>query len=136
MDNVKKIKSSQKIIEHILGSPTKISHTTKTKYDLDKKKFSEIILNLEQMHIRSGILSLDFNLDLSKYEELYYNVINDLFSLLYPKEAVEIINFYLYSRKSPEGNDVILKDLEGNEIILENPSQLYNIVQNIVNGTR
>jgi hypothetical protein len=83
-----------------------------------------------------GILSLDFDLDLSKYEELYYNVINDLLSLMYPKEAIEIINFYLYSRTSPEGDNVVLKDIEGNEIILENSSQLYNIIQNIVNGAR
>jgi hypothetical protein len=136
MDNVEKIKSSQKIVEHVLGSTTKVSHRTKTKYDLDKKKFENIILNLEQISARSGILSLDFDLDLSKYEELYYNVINDLLSLMYPKEAIEIINFYLYSRTSPEGDNVVLKDIEGNEIILENSSQLYNIIQNIVNGAR
>jgi hypothetical protein len=33
-------------------------------------------------------------------------------------------------------DNVVLKDIEGNEIILENSSQLYNIIQNIVNGAR
>lgn len=136
MDNVEKIKSSQKIVEHVLGSTTKVSHRTKTKYDLDKKKFENIILNLEQIEIRSNIVTTDFNIDLSKYEDIYYAVIDDLFSLLYPKEAVDIINFYLYGRMSPEGDVVVLKDVDGNEIVIENPSQLYNVVQNILHGTR
>lgn len=135
MDNVEKIKSSQKIVEHVLGSQTKVSHRTKTKYDLDKKKFENIIFNLEQIEIRSNIITTDFSINLSKYEDIYYDVINDLFSLLYPKEAIDIINFYLYGRISPEGDVVVLKDVEGNEILIENPSQLYNIVQNILHGT-
>lgn len=138
MDNVEKIKSSQKIVEHVLGSQTKVSHRTKTKYDLDKKKFENIILNLEQLETRTNILINDFNLDLSKFEDIYYEVINNLFSLLYPKEVIDIINFYLYGRMSPEGDVVVLKDVEGNEIVVDNPSQLYNIVQNILHnyGTR
>jgi len=134
MDNVEKIKSSQKIIEHVLGSETKVSHRTKTKYDLDKKKFENIILNLEQLETRTNILINDFNLDLSKFEDIYYEVINNLFSLLYPKEVIDIINFYLYGRMTTEGDMVVLKDTEGNEILIENISQLYNVIQNIMNG--
>lgn len=134
MDNVEKIKSSQKIIEHVLGSETKVSHRTKTKYDLDKKKFENIILNLEQLETRTNILINDFNLDLSKFEDIYYEVINNLFSLLYPKEVIDIINFYLYGRMTTEGDIVVLKDTEGNEILIENISQLYNVIQNIMNG--
>lgn len=134
MDNIEKIKSSQKIIEHVLGSETKVSHRTKTKYDLDKKKFENIILNLEQLETRTNILINDFNLDLSKFENIYYEVINNLFSLLYPKEVIDIINFYLYGRMTTEGDIVVLKDTEGNEILIENISQLYNVIQNIMNG--
>lgn len=127
--NVEKIKSSKQIVEKVLGSEINLSHRTRTKYDLDKKKFEDVIINLEQIEIRSNLLQTEFEIDLSKYETLYYNVIDNLLELLYPKEAIQLIKFYLYGRISNSGETIYLKDDKGNDIILENTTQLYNIIQ-------
>ncbi len=130
--NVEKIKSSRQIVEKVLGSEVNLSHRNRTKYDLDKKRFENVILNLEQIELRSNLLQNEFEIDLSKYETIYYTIIDNLFELLYPKEAIQLIKFYLYGRISNEGEAVYLKDNKGNDIVLENITQLYNLVQNLL----
>ena len=94
-ENVNKVKSSKNIIEQVLKIPTELTHRTKTKNDLNKRKFDELILALENIEGRSMLLVEEFNLDLSKYEELYYVAINNLLDLLYPVDVVNLIKFYL-----------------------------------------
>lgn len=130
--NVEKIKSSRQIVEKVLGSEVNLSHRNRTKYDLDKKRFENVILNLEQIELRANLLQNEFEIDLSKYETIYYTIIDNLFELLYPKEAIQLIKFYLYGRISNEGEAVYLKDNKGNDIVLENITQLYNLVQNLL----
>lgn len=130
--NVEKIKSSKQIVEKVLGSEVNLSHRNRTKYDLDKKRFENVILNLEQIELRANLLQNEFEIDLSKYETIYYTIIDNLFELLYPKEAIQLIKFYLYGRISNEGEAVYLKDNKGNDIVLENITQLYNLVQNLL----
>lgn len=131
MDNIDKIKSSKKIIDQVLNTETKISHRTRTIHDINKKKFESIITNLEQIELRSHILNTDFSIDLSKYEDIYHNVIDNMFELLYSPEALKLIKFYLYGRIDANGESVRLEDTKGNEIPLDNITQLYNLIQNM-----
>lgn len=127
--NVSKIKNSQKIIEQVLQVPTNISHRSKTKSDIIKKKFEELILNLELLNNRSNLLFEEFNLDLEKYDELYYKVIYTLLDLTYSEQINNLIKFYLYGRIASDGSIIPILDSEGTEIFLQNPSDLYNLVQ-------
>lgn len=132
-ENVEKIKNNKKIIEQVLNIPTELTHRNKTKNDLIKKKFEELIITLEQIDNRSCLLNSDFSLNLINFEEPYYIIINNLLELLYPIEIVNLIKYYVYGRMDENGKIIPLTDNEGGEIILNNPGELYSLIQQILN---
>jgi hypothetical protein len=123
------IDDTKKSIDLILGSDTTLTRRKKTQADATRELFNKIIINLEQANTRSFLLSGDFQLDLTKYDEVFYEAIDDLITLHFGKEASELIFFYLYDRIDPEGNIQALVDNKGNEILLQNPDDLWMLLQ-------
>lgn len=131
-EKVEKVKNNKKIVEQILNVPLELTHRNKTKHDINKKKFEELILTLERLDNRTCLLNEEFVLDLTKFEESYYIVINNLLELLYTEDICNLIKFYVYGRLDDEGKVRPLIDNEGGEIVLNNPSELYNLIQQIL----
>jgi hypothetical protein len=77
------------------------------------------------------MLTIDLDIDLNKYDEVFYNVIDDLLILRFGKNIAEIIFFYVYDRIDEEGNIAGLRDAVGNSIVLENVHDLWHLIQNI-----
>jgi hypothetical protein len=123
------IDDTKKSIDLILGSDTTLTRRKKTQADATRELFNKIIINLEQANTRSFLLSGDFQLDLTKYDEVFYEAIDDLIILHFGKEASELIFFYIYDRIDPEGNIQALVDNKGNEILLQNPDDLWMLLQ-------
>lgn len=123
------IDDAKKSIDLILGSDTTLTRRKKTQVDVTRELFNKIIINLEQANTRSFLLSNDFHLDLTKYDDVFYEAIDNLIVLQFGKEASELIFFYLYDRIDPEGNIQSLVDPNGNEILLQNPDDLWMLLQ-------
>jgi hypothetical protein len=123
------IDDTKKSIDLILGSDTTLTRRKKTQVDVTRELFNKIIINLEQANTRSFLLSNDFHLDLTKYDDVFYEAIDNLIILQFGKEASELIFFYLYDRIDPEGNIQSLVDPNGNEILLQNPDDLWMLLQ-------
>ena len=123
------VDDAKKSIDLILGSDTTLTRRKKTQADATRELFNKIIINLEQANTRSFLLSGDFQLDLTKYDEVFYEAIDNLIILYFGKEASELIFFYLYDRIDPEGNIQSLVDPHGNEILLQNPDDLWMLLQ-------
>lgn len=123
------IDDAKKSIDLILGSDTTLTRRKKTQVDVTRELFNKIIINLEQANTRSFLLSGDFNLDLTKYDDVFYDAIDNLIILHFGKEASELIFFYLYDRINPEGNIQGLVDPNGTEIFLQNPDDLWMLLQ-------
>jgi hypothetical protein len=123
------IDDAKKSIDLILGSDTTLTRRKKTQVDVTRELFNKIIINLEQANTRSFLLSNDFHLDLTKYDDVFYEAIDNLIILQFGKEASELIFFYLYDRIDPEGNIQSLVDPNGNEILLQNPDDLWMLLQ-------
>jgi hypothetical protein len=123
------IDDAKKSIDLILGSDTTLTRRKKTQVDVTRELFNKIIINLEQANTRSFLLSNDFHLDLTKYDDVFYEAIDNLIILQFGKEASELIFFYLYDRIDPEGNIQSLVDPSGNEILLQNPDDLWMLLQ-------
>jgi hypothetical protein len=123
------IDDTKKSIDLILGSDTTLTRRKKTQADATRELFNKIIINLEQANTRSFLLSGDFQLDLTKYDDVFYEAIDNLIILHFGKEASELIFFYLYDRIDPEGNIQALVDNKGNEILLQNPDDLWMLLQ-------
>jgi hypothetical protein len=118
-------------LEDILNADFTVKRKKKTELDVNKELFSKIILTLERLNGRSNILASDLDIDLVKYDEVFYEVIDNLLLLNFGKEISEIVFFYVYDRIDPEGNITYLQDTNGNPVILETVNDLWYLIQNI-----
>jgi len=120
-------------IENIIGTDTTLKRKKKTEEDISKEAFEKIILTMEEIQVRGNILHADMKLDLYSYDEKFYEVIDRLFSLHFGREAAEVIFFYIYERLTPDGSINQLLDQDDNPIPLENPNDLWVLVNHIKN---
>jgi hypothetical protein len=121
----------KKSIDGIIGSDTFLKPKRKTEEDIQREKFETVIRLLEEIEVRSMILGNDLELDLSSYDEKFYQVIDGLLGLHFGKEANEVIFFYLYERFNPDGSMNSLIDKNDNRVELNSPSDLWEIVKQI-----
>jgi hypothetical protein len=127
-EDVEGIKQS---LENILNADFTVKRKKRTELDIERDLFFKIIMSLERLNNRSNILASDLDIDLVKYDEVFYEVIDNLLLMNFGKEIAEIIFFYVYDRIDLEGNITYLSDSAGNPVILENVNDLWYLIQNI-----
>lgn len=127
-EDIENIKQS---LGDILNADFKVKRKKRTELEIQKELFFKIVLNLEKLNIRSNMLTMDLDIDLNKYDEVFYDVVDDLLILRFGKDVAEIIFFYIYDRIDEEGNIAKLSDADGNSIVLENVHDLWHLIQNI-----
>ena len=127
-EDVEGIKQS---LQDILNVDFKVKRKKKTELDIQKDLFFKIIISLEKLNMRSNVLTVDLDIDLTKYDETFYDVLDNLLILHFGKNIAEIIFFYVYDRIDQEGNIASLRDSKGNSIVLENVYDLGHLIQNI-----
>jgi hypothetical protein len=119
-------------LEKIIGSDLGLKRKRKTEEDIQREIFEKFVIKLEQVNIRTAMLGNDFNLDLSRYDEDFYEIIDPLILLCFGKEAAEVIFFYAYERMNPDGSINELRDSENNVVPLESPQDLWVVVNNVM----
>ena len=127
-EDVEGIKQS---LQDILNVDFKVKRKKKTELDIQKDLFFKIIISLEKLNMRSNVLTVDLDIDLTKYDETFYDVLDNLLILNFGKNIAEIIFFYVYDRIDQDGNIASLSDSKGNSIVLENVHDLWHLIQNI-----
>ena len=132
-EEVEGIKQS---LENILNADFKIKRKKRTELDIQRDLFFKIILSLEKLNMRSNVLNIDLDIDLTKYDEVFYDTIDDLLLLHFRKDIAEIVFFYVYDRIDQDGNIIYLKDSNGNPVILDNVNDLWNLIKNIKEVTK
>ena len=125
-NHAKKVKNT---VENIIGANTTLKRRRKTEEDYTREHFEKLITSLEEIEVRSTLLEKEFELGFYKYEEKFYSVIDSLLFLYLGKETLEIVNFYLFNRFNPDGSENHLTDKSGSIVPLQNPTDLWNIVQ-------
>ena len=128
-------KGVQQSIESIIGADTVLKRRKKTEDDINKDTFEKIIITLEQANVRSSIIGGDFKLDFTSYDETFYEIIDNLILMQFGKEASEVIFFYVYERINPDGTVNELADQDNNVVALNNPTDLWMLVNHIKNKT-
>ena len=116
-------------LDQLLQADTSIKRKNKKIYDQKKELFINLINQFENSITRSYLMEKDFKVDLSKYEENFYQVIDSLILLAFGKQIYEILSFYFYDRYNPDGtkNKMIIQETE-EEIELDNVEDLWNII--------
>lgn len=130
MENNEHVNGLKESIEHIIGAGTILKPKKTNKQDKNKEDFENMILTLETLNTKSNLLSMEFGIDLSAYEEQFYNIINNLIKLSYGEECASLISFYIYDRINEDGsiNDLIEEQTQ-QTLKLESPSDLWFLIQ-------
>lgn len=122
-------------IETMIGTDLSLKRKKKSKHNLDRETFEKIIITLERANIRTTLVESDLNIDLSKYDESFYEIIDNLIIMHFGKQAASIIFFYVYERLNPNGSINELRDINDVPLILNNPYDLWEVVNNIKNAS-
>lgn len=100
----------------------------------EKEMFVDLVARLDQAWNGSNLIYEQFKINLLEYEEQYFTIIEDLILLKYGDWKAEIILWYIYGRVDEDGNlySLILNiDDKKKEVIVDNPSQLWDFIQMI-----
>jgi hypothetical protein len=116
-------------IDRIIGQETSFRKVKKNQEDQKRITFCKIIDNLILAEERSIMLDEGHNMDMSKYNQIFFDIITDLFSFNFNKKQINLINFYLYDRYSPDGSVLDLVDDNNNIVPLETSSDLWHLLQ-------
>jgi hypothetical protein len=122
-------------LETMIGTDLSLKRKKKSEYDLNKELFEKIIIALERANIRTALVGTEFDVDLSKYDETFYEVIDNLMLMQFGKQAAEVIFFYVYERMNPDGSINELRDTNDTPIVLNNPTDLWDLINVIRNAS-
>jgi hypothetical protein len=122
-------------LETMIGTDLSLKRKKKSEYDLNKELFEKIVIALERTNIRTALVGTEFNIDLSKYDETFYEVIDNLLLMQFGKQASEVIFFYVYERMNPDGSINELRDTNDTPIVLNNPTDLWDLINVIRNAS-
>jgi hypothetical protein len=115
-----------------LQADTSIKRKNKKAFDQKKDLFINLINQFEYAISKSYLIEKDFAIDLSKYEENFYQVIDSLILLSFGKDVYELLSFYFYERWNPDGtqNGIIIEET-GEEIMIKNAEGLWSLIVKI-----
>ena len=119
----------QEQIDQIIGVKSTLKRRKKNREDIQRSIFLNVIPLIEHVLNRSMMLEGDFGINNSKYDELFFQIIDSLVYLHFEPKAAEVILFYLYERYNPDGTVNPILDTNGNEVMLETTEDLWNLVQ-------
>jgi len=124
--------SLKQSLDQLLQADTSIKRKNKKSYDQKRDLFINVINQFEAAITKSYLLEKDHKIDMSKYEEGFYQIIDSLILLSFGKDIYEILQFYFYERFNPDGseNGLIIEET-GEEIFLQNASDLWDMILRI-----
>jgi hypothetical protein len=125
IEDFKEIKTA---VDELLKTTAVIRRKKKNESDKKRELFCHVINSIEELNIRGSLAFADLQLDLEKYDEKFFEVIDSLIYISFGKECSELISFYLWNRVNTDGTINPVLDEDGNEIFIENPYELYDII--------
>jgi hypothetical protein len=117
-------------IDKILGQPTNLKRKKKSAEDHKRVLFCKIIDSLILAEERSVAIDESFSLNLEKYNQVFFDIIQDLMSYTFNKDQMNLLNFYMYDRYCADGAVLDLVDQEGNHVPLDSSTDLWFVIKN------
>lgn len=117
------------------GKKLKFEESKTSKLKRENEIFISLISRLELCWERSAELFKQFGIGMLEYEEGFFSTIDDLLILKYGAAKAEIILWYLYERKDPDGNisNLIIEFENGEEleVTLKDPKDLLKFLKSV-----
>jgi hypothetical protein len=118
-------------VDKILQTSSVIRRKKRNEAEKKRELFCSVINSIEELNIRGSLAFADLQLDMEKYDEKFFEVIDSLIYINFGKECAELIGFYLWNRVNQDGTiNPIMTETE-EEIFLESPYQLYDLLEKI-----
>ena len=121
-------KEIQIAVDGILNVKSYVRRKKRTELDKKKEMFVQMMNSMEEIIIRQALMYADMDVDMFKYDEKFLSIIDLMYYLHFGESCSDIIAFYLYDRRNPDGTLNALVDQSGQEIILETPYDLWNLM--------
>ena len=130
MEQYKELKIA---IDSILNTSSIVRRRKRSESDKKMELFKQVINGLEEIQARAYIASYELNIDMNNYDEKFLEVIDALIYMNYGKDCYQLVSFYLFERINPEDGTVnpVLIEETGEEVFLENPYDLYNLMRRV-----
>ena len=130
------MKSLKNNIRRILKSRLDIDYRLKEKEPdrefMNKKLFVQIIKQLKKIEDRRDFLADEIGMDMTLYEDQFFNVIENLFKLCFNKAQIAMIQMYLYQLTPDEDWDGTIKLEVGKEekvVAFKSPQDVWEVVK-------
>jgi hypothetical protein len=124
-------KEIQIAVDGILNVKSYVRRKKRTELDKKKEMFVQMMNSMEEITIRQALMYADMDVDMFKYDEKFLSIIDLMYYLHFGDACSDIIAFYLYDRRNPDGTLNPLVDQAGQEVILETPYDLWNLMVTI-----
>ena len=123
------LNSLKQSLDQLLQTDTSIRRKNKKSYDQKQDLFINVINQFEAAITKSYLLEKDYKIDMSKYEEGFYQIIDSLILLAFGKDIYELLSFYFYERYNPDGseNGLIIEET-GEEVFVKDAMELWDLI--------
>jgi hypothetical protein len=115
-------------IDKIIGQETSIRKLKKNSEDQKRILFNRIIDTIITTEERSVMLGEGYKMDMTDYNQPFFDIITDFLSYSFNKKQVNLINFYLYDRYCADGSVLDLIEEDGSILPLNNSNDLWYLL--------
>ena len=115
---------------HPLSYRIRIKHPDKE--TMDKKLFIEVMKQLRQIEERRDFMESEIGMDMTAYEDQFFNVIENLMKMHFKKEQLALIQMYLYQLvpdKEWDGTITIEKNKKEETVPFKTPEEVWSVIK-------
>lgn len=127
------VRSIKSVLDKTYLSKFRVKKGSLKETDMEKLLFIEIIYKLLEADDRRALLE-NIGLDLHEYDNLYYQIVHNLFKLHFTEKQIELIDFYVYEIPLLEEAPSTLEVLKGRKTVnynFETPEDLWEVLKEI-----
>jgi len=128
----------EKKLREVLFSLHPLSYRIKKKgldkESMNKKLFTSVLTQLKKIEDRRDFMSDEIGIDMTAYEDQFFNVIEDLMKMSFNKSQLGLIQMYLYQLspdKSWDGTITVevAKSKEEKVVNFKTPLDVWKVIQ-------
>lgn len=128
-------KRIRQILHSIHPIPFRIKFREPDLQDMKKMTFVKVINNLKKIDDRRDFLQDEIGMDMTAYEDQFFNVIEDLFKMIFTKEQLALIQMYLYQLvpdKDWDGTITIETKSKGEKVVnFETAQDVWDVLKTL-----
>jgi hypothetical protein len=130
------MKSLKDNIRGVLKSRLDLSYRIKAKEPdketMNKKIFIDVIEELKKIEDRKDFLAEEIGMDMTMYEDKFFNIIENLFKLVFNKSQLVLIQMYLYELvpdKEWDGTITVEVGKEEKTLPFKSAEDVWNVIK-------